>query len=105
MTPARNPDAIAQRAYAIWEEEGRPTGRDQAHWDQAEQEISGAAPAQAEAAESAAESPARARRPAMAGEASPPKPARGRKAMPDGAPPAPDGAAAPKRSRAKAPAS
>jgi len=29
---------IRHRAYAIWESEGRPDGREQAHWDQAERE-------------------------------------------------------------------
>lgn len=32
--------AIRERAYAIWEEEGRPDGRDLDHWRRAEQEIS-----------------------------------------------------------------
>lgn len=26
---------IKKRAYALWEEEGRPAGRDHAHWEQA----------------------------------------------------------------------
>lgn len=30
---------ILQRAYEIWESEGRPHGRDQAHWLLAEAEI------------------------------------------------------------------
>jgi hypothetical protein len=30
---------IRHRAYELWEREGRPTGRDQAHWYQAELEI------------------------------------------------------------------
>jgi hypothetical protein len=30
---------IRQRAYAIWEREGRPEWRDQEHWDQARREI------------------------------------------------------------------
>ena len=30
---------IQRRAYELWESEGRPTGRDQAHWLQAESEI------------------------------------------------------------------
>jgi Protein of unknown function (DUF2934) len=34
--------AIRERAYAIWEEEGRPDGRDLDHWRRAEQEISSA---------------------------------------------------------------
>lgn len=31
--------AIRQRAYAIWEEEGRPQGREWDHWERASQEI------------------------------------------------------------------
>jgi hypothetical protein len=30
---------IQQRAYEIWEREGRPEGQHQAHWDQAEREV------------------------------------------------------------------
>lgn len=33
---------IANRAYQIWEREGRPHGRDQDHWHRAEREILGA---------------------------------------------------------------
>jgi hypothetical protein len=33
--------AIRERAYAIWEEEGRPDGRDWEHWYRAMQEIAG----------------------------------------------------------------
>ncbi|MDQ0455579.1 DUF2934 domain-containing protein [Rhizobium paknamense] len=29
---------VEKRAYALWEEEGRPHGRDAIHWDQAYQE-------------------------------------------------------------------
>jgi hypothetical protein len=32
--------AIRERAYAIWEEEGRPDGRDLDHWLRAEAKIS-----------------------------------------------------------------
>jgi Protein of unknown function (DUF2934) len=32
-------DYIQRRAYELWENEGRPAGRDQAHWLQAESEI------------------------------------------------------------------
>jgi hypothetical protein len=39
--PARE-QVIRERAYAIWEEEGRPDGRDLDHWRRAEQEISSA---------------------------------------------------------------
>ena len=30
---------IARTAYLIWEQEGRPHGRDQAHWFQAERRL------------------------------------------------------------------
>ena len=30
---------IQQRAYEIWEREGRPEGRKDLHWDQASEEI------------------------------------------------------------------
>ena len=30
---------IRERAHAIWEQEGRPEGREQQHWSQAEQEV------------------------------------------------------------------
>ena len=33
-------DDIARRAFEIWERNGRPEGRDQEHWDQAEKEVS-----------------------------------------------------------------
>ena len=32
-------EAIAHRAYQIWESEGRPVGRDLDHWARAEDEI------------------------------------------------------------------
>jgi len=32
---------IQQRAYELWERDGRPEGRDHAHWAQAEREIAG----------------------------------------------------------------
>lgn len=31
--------AIAQKAYALWEQEGRPNGRDIEHWRKAEEEL------------------------------------------------------------------
>jgi hypothetical protein len=34
-------EIIRQRAYRIWEEEGRPEGRDRLHWDQAAREVDG----------------------------------------------------------------
>lgn len=30
---------IAERAYALWEQEGRPDGRNAEHWRKAEQEL------------------------------------------------------------------
>lgn len=35
LTP--NENEVARLAYAIWEQEGRPHGRDQQHWQEAEQ--------------------------------------------------------------------
>jgi hypothetical protein len=32
-------ERVRQRAYEIWEREGRPEGREQEHWEQAEREI------------------------------------------------------------------
>ncbi|MDQ0559961.1 tRNA(Leu) C34 or U34 (ribose-2'-O)-methylase TrmL [Rhizobium mesoamericanum] len=37
MTETRE-EWIKKRAYALWEEEGRPAGRDFAHWEQAHAE-------------------------------------------------------------------
>ncbi len=54
MSPASDPetkDEIAKRAYAIWEEEGRPHGRDYDHWHRAE---SAAPPGSADTPELAA---------------------------------------------------
>jgi hypothetical protein len=45
---------LQRRAYAIWEVEGCPEGRDREHWDQAERELS-AARAAGQSASSAAE--------------------------------------------------
>jgi Protein of unknown function (DUF2934) len=36
-------DRIRQRAYEIWEQEGRPEGRHDQHWAQAQRELEGAA--------------------------------------------------------------
>jgi hypothetical protein len=38
MTP-QNDDDIAKRAYAIWQREGQPDGRDAEHWRMAQQEL------------------------------------------------------------------
>ncbi|EJJ25835.1 DUF2934 domain-containing protein [Rhizobium sp. CF142] len=37
----RNEDRVRQRAYAIWEEQGRPDGEDLCHWSDAEAELRG----------------------------------------------------------------
>jgi hypothetical protein len=37
-------ERIKRRAYEIWERAGRPTGREQEHWDQAVQEIEAEGP-------------------------------------------------------------
>ena len=34
-------DQIRQRAYELWEQEGRPEGREYAHWDEAARQIGG----------------------------------------------------------------
>lgn len=41
MTPDRNKQ-IKDRAYEIWEREGRPEGRENAHWERARSEIEAA---------------------------------------------------------------
>lgn len=43
MQPMEGPSEqrIKQRAYEIWEEEGRPEGRAQDHWRRAEAELAG----------------------------------------------------------------
>jgi Protein of unknown function (DUF2934) len=40
--PSAREQVIRERAYAIWEEEGRPRGRDLDHWLRAETEIDSA---------------------------------------------------------------
>lgn len=37
MTESRD-EWIKKRAYALWEDEGYPTGRDASHWEQASKE-------------------------------------------------------------------
>jgi len=46
---------IERRAYEIWEAEGRPAGRADAHWEAAERELTAAQPASATPTESALE--------------------------------------------------
>jgi hypothetical protein len=45
MQVANQDTAIRERAYAIWEEEGRPDGRDWEHWHRAARELTGRAAA------------------------------------------------------------
>ena len=40
-TPRRD-EEVARRAYDLWESEGRPEGRHEQHWAQAEDEMSSA---------------------------------------------------------------
>ena len=43
--PGRNEnEAIARRAYEIWEAEGRPHGRDREHWEAAARELGSPVP-------------------------------------------------------------
>ncbi|HSA83155.1 MAG TPA: DUF2934 domain-containing protein [Geminicoccaceae bacterium] len=35
---------IQERAYQLWESEGRPEGREQAHWQQAQRELTAQPP-------------------------------------------------------------
>jgi hypothetical protein len=68
-------DRIRRRAYEIWEQEGRPHGRDWDHWTRAAQEIEkeGVAPEAANSAGSPARKRSGGRRssPAVQGEAIP----------------------------------
>jgi hypothetical protein len=41
MKTDRHDDLIKQRAYAIWEKEGRPHGKHDEHWRQASEEMHG----------------------------------------------------------------
>ncbi len=49
MDAGTHEGAIRQRAYAIWEEEGRPHGREWDHWTKAAQEVQSLAPVMIEA--------------------------------------------------------
>ncbi|MBX9457302.1 MAG: DUF2934 domain-containing protein [Rhizobium sp.] len=49
---------IQQRAYAIWEREGRPDGRHDQHWKQAAQEMHGLEDAQTSAIKPSYSAPA-----------------------------------------------
>ena len=63
---------VRDTAYAIWEAEGRPTGRDAEHWKQAEDQVAAAESGSAGTKRKAAASPvARATPPAKPGATSP----------------------------------
>ena len=123
MTGSRKTDPeIAQRAYSLWEEEGRPHGRDRDHWERAQRELSSRPESAASAGPglqgtpytpeatggdglaaaddgpgAAAPKPQRARKPAVPKDPAAPKRARAKK---DAAEPAEGtSAAAPKRTR------
>jgi hypothetical protein len=42
MKPEQKEQTIRERAYAIWEEEGRPDGKHLEHWRRAEDEVNSA---------------------------------------------------------------
>jgi hypothetical protein len=50
MQFAQKEHAIRERAYAIWEQEGRPDGREWDHWERASREVGLLAPASQAAA-------------------------------------------------------
>jgi hypothetical protein len=86
-------EAIARRAYELWEAEGRPHGRDRDHWEAAAQELGSAAPMPAGYKDGdgvpgpeAAKKPAARRKKAAQPEAetAAPKPARRKRATPAG---------------------
>jgi hypothetical protein len=39
QSPDEKDQRVRQRAHELWEAEGRPSGRAEAHWQQAEQEL------------------------------------------------------------------
>ena len=61
-----NEEAIRDRAYVIWEREGRPQGRDRDHWLQAAWELSGEEAKAAAAAKKAKPAAKSAKKPAKA---------------------------------------
>jgi hypothetical protein len=52
----------AVRAYEMWENQGRPHGRDQIHWRQAEQDVMQCLASASRAADTAPDAPAEAAR-------------------------------------------
>ena len=70
MTAAKERERILNKAYELWEAEGRPTGRDMEHWFQAEilisQELSKAKPAAKASAKAKGEATAKSKEKAPA---------------------------------------
>ena len=66
-TPKDLYDRVRQRAYELWEREGRPHGRDGEHWKMAEKEIGVAAAAASPTvtAKAAPAAPAPVKRPSL----------------------------------------
>ena len=96
---------IALRAYFIWENEGRPEGREHAHWQMAEAEILSVPPAKKAAApESPAPKKALAQKPGAAADKKPAGNGAAKKA-PGGSPKTPAKAVKPKAGKAKKSAS
>ena len=62
-----NEEAIRDRAYVIWEREGRPHGRDRDHWLQAAWELAGEEAKAAALTKKAKPAAKAARKPARAG--------------------------------------
>ena len=86
---AANEDRIRQRAYQIWEQEGRPHGNDLKHWMQAFQEIAESAGAKAPRTKKAAapKSAGAAKPKAASSKAAKAKPAAGAQSAPATTPP------------------
>lgn len=87
--------SIRERAYALWEEHGRPHGREHEHWEQARREIE---EARAGAAPEGAAKPAKRRSTKAESDAATPAPA---KRSARAKPAAEDAAAKPKRAGKK----
>jgi len=64
-------DEIRQRAYRIWEREGRPDGMDKDHWERAERELAGETPPEAPKRAGARGKPAAGAKPAARRAAAP----------------------------------
>lgn len=54
MTTPGQQQQIQELAYQLWEQEGRPEGRDREHWEQARRQLEGEADMMSEATPSSA---------------------------------------------------